>query len=173
MPVEKLFGVGKVTAEKLNRLDVRTCADLRQWDLLALQQQFGKFGEKLFNLCRGIDTREVCSSREAKSISVEETYALDLPDLNACRQQLPALLEKLSQRIERAQRPRAKKLFLKIRFADFQQTTVECLGEQLSPAVFDKILETGFRRRDLPVRLLGIGIRLSSEHIERQLELFH
>lgn len=174
LPVEKLFGVGKVTAEKLNQLGVRTCADLRHWNALALQTQFGKFGEKLFNLCRGIDTREVCPSREAKSISVEETYALDLPDLNACRQQLPALLAKLSQRIQRAQSPaRARKLFLKIRFADFQQTTVECLGEQLNPAVFEKILETGFGRRDLPVRLLGVGIRLSSERLERQLDLFH
>jgi DNA polymerase-4 len=116
----------------------------------------------------------VCSSREAKSISVEETYPLDLPDLNACRQQLPGLLAKLSQRIERAQRPaRARKLFLKIRFADFQQTTVECLGEQLNPTVFEKILETGFGRRDLPVRLLGVGIRLCSDRSARQLDLFH
>lgn len=174
LPVEKLFGVGKVTAEKLNQMGVRTCADLRRWDVLDLQNQFGKFGEKLFNLCRGIDTREVCASREAKSISVEETYPIDLPDLHACRQRLPALLDKLAQRIQRApRRARAQKLFLKIRFADFQQTTVECTGEQLNSAVFEKILETGFRRRDLPVRLLGIGIRLGSECIDRQLELFH
>jgi DNA polymerase-4 len=49
LPVGKLFGVGKVTAEKLNQLGVHTCGDLRAWDGLALQAQFGKFGEKLFS----------------------------------------------------------------------------------------------------------------------------
>jgi DNA polymerase-4 len=174
LPVDKLFGVGKVTAEKLQQLGVHTCADLRRWSLLDLQNQFGKFGEKLFNLCRGIDMREVCSERAAKSISVEETYPLDVPNLHACRQYLPALLRKLAQRVQRGQQSaRAQKLFLKIRFADFQQTTVECSGDELNPAIFEKLLETGFRRRDLPVRLLGIGVRLGGDNIDRQLELFH
>jgi DNA polymerase-4 len=174
LPVSKLFGVGKVTAEKLAQLGVTTCADLRRWALIDLQQQFGKFGEKLFELCRGIDRREVCPARETKSISEEETYPLDVPNLQSCRQHLPALLAKLTQRIQCAQnRSPAKKLFLKIRFADFQQTTVECIGDQLNTAVFEKLLETGFQRRHLPVRLLGVGVRLRSGSVEQQLDLFH
>lgn len=172
LPVNKLFGVGKVTAEKLKQLGIYTCADLRRWPLLDLQIHFGKFGEKLFELSRGIDTREVCVDREAKSISVEETYALDVPSLQACRQRLPALLEKLTQRIQRSQKSaQARKLFLKIRFADFQQTTVECIGDQLRPSTFEKLLETGFQRRQQPVRLLGVGVRLSNR-VDQQLELF-
>lgn len=173
LPVDKLFGVGKVTAEKLKQLGAYTCADLRAWSLLDLQRHFGRFGERLYELCRGIDARAVEPERERKSISVEETYPNDVPNLAACRQQLPHLLAKLQERIQRARAERsANKLFLKIRFADFRQTTVECLGSVAQPALFAKLLETGFQRGQRPVRLLGIGVRLASEKTYDQLELF-
>ncbi|MFT3929334.1 MAG: DNA polymerase IV [Spongiibacteraceae bacterium] len=185
LPVDKLFGVGKVTAEKMKRLGAYTCADLRTWSPPKLQQQFGRFGERLYELCRGIDTREVNPSRERKSISVEETYPNDVPSLAACRQQLPHLLEKLRERIQRARAEHsANKLFLKIRFADFSRTTVECAGSiahtaasaqsSLSTQVsrFEQLLETGFQRGKKPVRLLGVGVRLAADRIESQLELF-
>jgi DNA polymerase IV len=174
LPVKKLHGVGRVTAEKLNRLGVETCADLRNWSLPQLQRHFGKFGERLFDLCRGIDHRPVCATREAKSISVEETYAVDVPDLDACRQQLPQLIEKLLGRIQRANSEQhTGKLFLKIRFADFQQTTIECLALKPQPALFEKLLSTGFQRGQKPVRLLGIGVRLRDDLSQYQLTLFN
>lgn len=163
LPVDKLFGVGRVTAGRLHQLGAATCGDLRAWSLAELQQHFGKFGQRLHQLCRGIDLREVCASRERKSISVEETYALDLPDLAACAEQLPALLEKLQARIVRAGAERlAHKLFIKIRFADFRQTTVECVAGDADPgpARYLQLLETGFERGRQPVRLLGAGVRL-------------
>jgi DNA polymerase-4 len=173
LPVKKLFGVGKVTAAKLNRLDVQTCADMRSWSVLELQRQFGKFGERLFELCRGIDEREVCPSRERKSISVEETYAVDLPDLAACLQQLPDLLSKLEYRIKRAGAERnTHKLFVKIRFADFRQTTAECVATEREPARFEKLLEAAWKRGEMPVRLLGAGVRLIPEEGDEQLGLF-
>lgn len=173
LPVDKLFGVGKVTAEKLNRLGAHTCADLRTWSPSQLQQQFGRFGERLYELCRGIDTREVNPSRERKSISVEETYPSDVPNLAACRQQLPHLLHKLKERIERARAERsANKLFLKIRFADFTRTTVECFGSATQSILFTQLLETGFQRGQKPVRLLGVGVRLAADKVDAQLELF-
>jgi DNA polymerase IV len=174
LPVAKLFGVGKVTAEKLNRLGAHTCADLRAWLPTQLQQQFGRFGERLYELCRGIDRREVEPERERKSISVEETYANDVPNLAACQQQLPQLLAKLKDRIRCARAERnANKLFLKIRFADFRQTTVECFGSIAKPTVFAQLLETGFQRGQRPVRLLGVGVRLATDKMAMQLELFH
>ncbi|HEY3700422.1 MAG TPA: DNA polymerase IV [Spongiibacteraceae bacterium] len=173
LPVEKLFGVGKVTAEKLKCLGAHTCADLRAWSQHELQQQFGRFGERLFELCRGIDRREVNAQRERKSISVEETYPVDVPSLAACQQQLPHLLAKLNERLLRARsETNTNKLFLKIRFADFRQTTIECAGTAAQPALFAKLLETGFQRGQQPVRLLGVGVRLADK-IADQLELFH
>ncbi len=174
LPVEKLHGVGRVTAEKLNTLGVATCADLREWSLMQLQQQFGKFGERLFQLCRGIDERPVCATRTAKSISVEETFAVDIPNLEACLQQLPILVEKLQGRVRRANAEQATgKLFLKIRFADFQQTTIECLALETAPALFEKLLCTGYQRGLKPVRLLGVGVRLREDGLRNQLALFN
>jgi DNA polymerase-4 len=173
LPVEKLFGVGKVTAAKLKRLGAHTCTDLRNWPMADLQHHFGKFGESLYGLCRGVDTRQVSPTRERKSVSVEETYVVDLPDLAACTQQLPALIDKLIERVRRAKAERhLHKLFVKIRFADFRRTTVECVGTGIDYALYKKLLETGFRRGHKPVRLLGAGVRLSGDEEANQLGLF-
>jgi DNA polymerase-4 len=173
LPVEKLHGVGKVTAAKLKRLGALTCADLRSWPMTELQHHFGKFGERLFDLSRGIDTREVCPTRERKSVSVEETYAIDVPDLAACMLRLPSLLDKLRERVRRANAERnTQKLFIKIRFADFRQTTVECMATTLDDALFQTLLETGYQRGQRPVRLLGAGVRLGEDEDTFQLGLF-
>jgi DNA polymerase-4 len=159
LPVDKLYGVGRVTAAKLRRLGAQTCGDLRAWALNDLQQHFGKFGTRLFELSRGLDQREVSPERERKSVSVEETYVTDLPDLQACRDALPELLERLQARIARANAQGSiSKLFIKIRFADFQRTTAECSGSVLDEDSFYRLLATAYHRRSLPVRLLGAGI---------------
>jgi DNA polymerase-4 len=173
LPVEKLHGVGKVTAAKLKKLGAHTCADLRNWAKADLQQHFGKFGENLFGLCRGIDMRAVCPTRERKSVSVEETYVTDLPGLDACMRELPRLTDRLLERIRRAQAERQiQKLFVKIRFADFRRTTAECVATALDDALFQKLLETGFQRSGKPVRLLGAGVRIGEEDDISQLGLF-
>jgi DNA polymerase-4 len=173
LPIAKLHGVGRVTAARLNKLGAQTCADLRGWSLLHLQQHFGKFGERLHGLCRGIDLREVCPSRERKSISVEETYVTDLPDLQACRQALPELLVRLGERVARAKAGSSiGKLFIKIRFDDFQRTTVECSGSVLDEETFSQLLETGHGRRRRPVRLLGAGVGVAQAREQQQPGLF-
>lgn len=173
LPVKKLHGVGKVTAAKLNGLGVQTCADLRSWTLLELQHHFGSFGARLHDLCRGIDERMVSSERERKSVSCEETYTNDVPDLAACQAMLPELYANLLGRIERAGASRhIHKLFAKIKFSDFQQTTIECLGRAPDLAQFARLLETGFARGNKPVRLLGVGVRLGDEAGIEQLSLF-
>lgn len=173
LPVDKLFGVGKVTAMKLKKLGAFTCADLRNWSAVELQRHFGKFGGNLYALCRGIDRRQVNASSERKSVSVEETYVTDLPDLDACMRELTPLIALLTQRIKRANAERyLHKLFVKIRFADFRRTTAECMSTTLDPALCFKLLDTAYRRGQRPVRLLGVGVRLSEEDDDHQLGLF-
>ncbi|MGB6056144.1 MAG: DNA polymerase IV, partial [Burkholderiaceae bacterium] len=162
--------------ERLRRLGADTCGDLRAWPQAELQRHFGKFGDRLFELCRGIDHRAVCPDRIRKSVSVEETYAADLPDLEACLGQLPALTEQLQARITRVgAAPFVHKLFVKIRFADFRKTSVECVAgaDGMQPARFRELLATGFARGQQPVRLLGLGVRLEEgEQAPSQLGLF-
>jgi DNA polymerase IV len=173
LPVKKLFGVGKVTEAKLNRLGVQTCADLRSWTPQELQHHFGRFGARLHGLCRGIDEREVSNARERKSVSVEETYTPDIPDLAGCLRLVPELFDALGKRIARAGAAKqVNKLFVKLKFHDFQQTTVECVGTAPAMAVYEKLMETGWQRHQRAVRLLGLGVRLGEGATLEQLKLF-
>ncbi|MCS0633621.1 DNA polymerase IV [Telluria mixta] len=173
LPVKKLFGVGKVTAAKLHRLGAQTCGDLRDWNMDKLQQHFGSFGARLYDLCRGIDDRDVNPVRERKSISTEETYTPDVPDLEGCLALLPDLYEHLLGRIKRNNAEKfINKLFVKIKFADFQRTTVECVGYAPNMTTFRHLMETGWLRASRPVRLLGVGVRLSDTETVEQLSLF-
>ncbi len=173
LPVKKLYGVGKVTAEKMHRLGLQTCGDMREWSIERLTEHFGSFGHRLHKLCRGIDEREVNTSRERKSISTEETYTPDVPDLDGCLRLLPDLYEHLLGRIKRNGAEKfINKLFVKIKFSDFQQTTVECVGYAPHIPTFARLMETGWARASRPVRLLGVGVRLSDTEIVEQLRLF-
>ncbi len=173
LPVKKLHGVGKVTAAKLNKMGVDTCADLRTWALADLEHHFGRFGARLHDLCRGIDNRVVSNTHERKSVSVEATYNTDMPDLASCLAQIPELFDSLNGRIARADAAKLiNKLSVKIKFADFTQTTVECVGSAPRMALYEKLMETGFARRNLPVRLLGLGVRLGEADNLEQLSLF-
>ena len=78
LPVGRLPGVGKVMEEKLKRFDVRTVADLRKMELAALEDHFGRYGLRLYELARGIDNSEVIPDRPTKSISSEDTFERDL-----------------------------------------------------------------------------------------------
>lgn len=174
LPVEKIFGVGKVTAARLHQLGAHTCNDLRGWSLQVLSQHFGRFGERLYQLCRGEDNRPVETERPRKSLSVENTYPSDLADYAACRAELPALLADLQHRLQRSGEAAAvNKAFVKIKFADFSQTTVECLQRAPGGAVYEQLLAEGLARRLQPVRLLGVGVRFADVPLRpQQLSLF-
>jgi DNA polymerase-4 len=153
-----------VTAAKLEKLGIATCADLRQWSLLDLHRRFGVFGKRLYELARGIDHRAVQADQERKSISVETTYVTDLLALDECTAEIKRLAEQLDARIERAGAMGAiPKLFVKIRFADFQRTTVECIADATDLPTVLSLLEKGFARHNRPVRLLGVGVRLEQD----------
>jgi DNA polymerase-4 len=173
LPVKKLFGVGKVTAAKLGGLGYETCGDLRAASLPELQHHFGKFGLRLYQLSRGIDNRPVSVSDERKSVSCEESYTPDVPDLAACVARMDELLDALAARVKRCNAEgHIQKLYVKLRFADFTKTTVECVGTRQDRAQFMKLLETGYQRRAMPVRLLGAGVRLGPATTVEQGTLF-
>lgn len=173
LPVNRLHGVGKVTAERLGRLGIRTCKELRQWSRLALVREFGSFGERLGQLAWGIDERPVEVDSRRQSLSVEHTYARDLPDLAACLERLPQLLEELDGRLARLDDSyRPDKPFVKVKFHDFTQTTLEQAGAGRGLDSYRRLLGAAFARGARPVRLLGVGVRLLDGRGGEQLELF-
>src|SRR3989338_8211558 len=126
LPVRKLFGVGPKMEEKLSTYNIETCADLQQYSVEYLHSKLGTMGLRLYELARGIDNRSVNPERIRKSISVEETFLNDLPNSEACLAALPELIARLEARIQRAGDIFGiHNLFVKLKFNDFQQTTVE------------------------------------------------
>ena len=79
LSVGRLPGVGKVTEEKLKKLDVQTVGDLRRLDLSALEDHFGRYGVRLYQLARGIDEGAVVPDRPTQSVSAEDTFEHDVP----------------------------------------------------------------------------------------------
>lgn len=174
LPVSKLHGVGKVTAQRLARHGIRTCGDLRQWQKLALVKEFGSFGERLWGLAQGIDERPVQNDSRRQSVSVENTFEQDLPDLPSCLAQLPGLLEELTRRLARLDPSyRAGKPFVKVKFHDFTQTTLEQHGAGRDLDSYQRLLSAAYARGNKAVRLLGVGVRLHDLRGQHeQLELF-
>ncbi len=173
LPVKKIFGVGKVTAEKMHKLGLHTCEDLQALDRVKLHAHFGNFGERLYQQCRGLDERGVNNDSLSKSLSIEDTYAVDLPDLAACQDALGALFDGLltrharahekssnkAQRLGRApQSLQPKTLVLKMRFRDFVTTTAQQAGGKPDLAVYRQLCERAYARGQRPVRLLGLGM---------------
>lgn len=173
LPVEKIFGVGRVTAQKLHDLGVTTCEQLQGLSRRDLATHFGSFGERLWQLSRGIDDRPVQSSRRRKSVSVERTFSEDRSSATQWQDALPDLMEALQQRMRRLD-PHylVQGLLVKVRYADFTSATRETSANLLDEGVFRKLLNEQWEKRGEPVRLIGIGVRLKDTAAPRQGDLF-
>lgn len=177
LKVEKLFGVGQVTAGKLHGLGVMTCGDLQNVPAEVLLEKFGKQGYRLREMAFGRDDREVVVARIAKSVSVERTFSQDLPDKRACESVMASLVADLNLRLSRkAARKPIHKLFIKIRYSDFSTHTLERVRDQIREpelADYQPLLNELVTDTERPVRLLGLGVRFrNGESPVMQLRLF-
>jgi len=177
LPVERLFGVGAVTARKLREMGIETCGDLQGLAHERLIDRFGRHGHRLYEMARGIDERPVRVDRTIKSVSVERTFPRDLPDLEACERELPTLVEDLGRRLARRRTERPiSKVFIKLRFADFSTHSLERSQTGIAvpeEAHYRPLLRELYGDRARPVRLLGLGVRfLETSSPARQMALF-
>lgn len=122
LPVEKFFGVGKVTAEKMKKLGLHTGADLKKLREDELVRHFGKAGKFYFKIVRGIDDREVIPDRETKSVGAEDTFADDLNKLEDLFFELDRIANIVHERLTR-NHLKGKTITVKIKYADFRQIT--------------------------------------------------
>ncbi len=160
LPVRKIWGIGEKTERKLEELGVKTCGQLQRFSRPEIVDFFGKFGLDLYDLCRGIDHREVEPDRPRKSLSTEETFAVDLTTLEQCEEKLEELFQELMADLAQKESMREiRKIFVKLKFNDFTRTTAERAG--LAPTLqdFRSLLDEAFGRTGKPVRLIGLGVR--------------
>ena len=161
LPVERLWGVGPATLERLRRMGVSTVGDLAALEPVAVLGAVGRaHGRHLLDLAAGRDDRPVEIDREAKSIGHEETFAHDLHDLADVRRELVRLADAVAARL-RASGTAGRTFTLKVRDGSFTTTTrattvagavdtAEAILTAVTPLVADIDTAAG-------VRLLGLA----------------
>jgi len=162
LPVGKFFGVGKATEARMKSLGLHTGADLKALSLAELQQAFGKAGSYYFDICRGIDDREVVSQRERKSLGSETTFEKDLDNVDEMLKVLGLLAIEVSDSLE-AKQLSGQTLTLKVKYDNFEQITrsktlqnaLRGVNDML-PVIAELLQKTEVSYRK--VRLLGITV---------------
>jgi DNA polymerase IV len=162
LPIDKFFGVGKVTAAKLREVGIENGADLKGLSQERLRVLLGKHGSQLYRFVRGEDERPVEPTRERKSVGKEVTFERDLVD----RGRMEGILEQLARQVEQRLVEldvRGRTLTLKVRWSNFQLITrsvSRAQGFQDAQAMMPVLrrllaqLDGGNR----PVRLLGVTV---------------
>jgi DNA polymerase IV len=178
LSVEKFYGIGKVTAQKMHKLGIHKGSDLKKWDMESLVRNFGKAGGFFYDIVRGIDDRPVEPDQERKSVGTELTYEKDLTTRFEIIAELYKLEKELMDRLEHSQTT-GRTITLKVKFSDFRQITrsktiqnyirnFDSLHKEVSE------IRKSLKLEGLRIRLLGISIsNLETEDCEdRQLFLF-
>lgn len=178
LPVEKFYGIGKVTSEKMHKLGIHFGADLKKWDLPSLIRNFGKAGMFYFDIARGIDERPVETESERKSVGTELTYDKDLKTQFEIIAELYKVEKELMERLENAGTT-GRTITVKVKFSDFRQIT---RSRTLQNYIRDfatlhrevTTIRKSLRLENVRIRLLGVTVSNleSDEPEERQLHLF-
>ncbi|WP_105900940.1 DNA polymerase IV [Vibrio gangliei] len=172
LPLEKIPGVGKVSIEKLHQAGLYTCLDVRQSNYAELLRRFGLQGASLWKKSHGIDLREVVVERNRKSVGVERTFSENISTFEECWQVIEQrLYPELERRLIKASpQKQITKQGIKVKFADFQQTTIEHNFRVFNLDDFYPLLQEVLKRqKGREIRLLGVNVMLKPEELERQL----
>ena len=162
LQVEKIWGIGPKTADRMHSMGIFNGNDLRKQSLQHLTEVFGKMGQVFYNFARGIDERPVVSEWERKSVSCEQTFSHDISDPMAATIELYHTVLELERRIKK-NTFEGHTLTLKVKFQDFQQITRSITVEQvlrtkddILPLAKQLLQQVEFSSH--PIRLLGLGV---------------
>ena len=162
LPVGRLPGVGKVTEEKLAKLAIKTVGELRGSEVSVLEDKFGRYGVRLYELARGIDENEVIPDRPTQSISAEDTFEYDVL-LSETEPMIRRLAEKLWSASRKESRI-ARTVVLKLKTSQFKILT-RSHSPDSPPSSCEELAEIALKLRarvDLGpqqrYRLVGVGL---------------
>jgi DNA polymerase IV len=175
LPVERIWGVGVKTAERLHGLNIRCVRELRQLEVEYLERLFGIGGNQLYHLARGIDERPVEIERGVKSIGREITFSEDIRDREALATFLLELTVDVGRKL-RKEALKAKTINLKLRFKDFSTITRARTLDSLTNLDEDIFASTSELLQEVvlkdSVRLIGVSVSNLSDQEDSQLSLF-
>jgi DNA polymerase-4 len=176
LPVSRFHGVGPVTAAKMERLGIRTGADLQMWSLPELEAHFGSSAHWYWRICRGIDERDVKPDRPYKSVSAERTFDEDLIEPAKLAAELERIAGYAWARVERAE-VAGRTVTLKVKFGDFTIITrSKSFGapvrDQAQFAAAGQTLLRALMPLPKGIRLLGLGLHnLAGEEVVQPQQL--
>ena len=162
LPADALWGVGPKTAEKLAELGILTIGEIASYPLRELERRFGQIGSDLHRRAQGIDNSPVHVSHETKSVSHEETFAVDTNDERQLREVIRGHSQSIGKRLRKLELY-GSTVKVKLRWPDFktitrQNTLPEPTDdakqiEKLALGIFKKYWKAGRK-----VRLIGVGV---------------
>jgi DNA polymerase-4 len=169
LPIEKFYGIGKVTASKMYNLGIFKGSDLKEKSESFLMEHFKSSGSHYYNIVRGIHTSKVKPNRKRKSVAAEHTFVKNLTSEVFMLEKLEKISEELEKRLLHSN-VSGKTITLKIKYSDFKTQT---RSKTLPYFVKDKsiLLETVkellFQEKVMnSVRLLGISVTNLNNHIK-------
>lgn len=172
LPLKKVHGLGSHGVEKLQNIGIYTIEDLMRLDLDYLRDIFGKHGEYIYWVIRGVDDRKVNPDRERKSLGKERTFAKNTRDKDLLRKYLYDIAEKIEAELAQKQ-IQGKTVNLKIKNADFKtQSKAITLQEPICSK--EDIYQTAIELLDEVyggeyIRLIGISLSRLSDRDTNQL----
>lgn len=161
LPIQKFYGVGKVTTEKMFQLGIFTGLDLKNKTLEFLEQHFGKSGSYYYQVVRGIHNSPVQAKRTTKSVAAEHTFDVNLSSEIFMLEQLESISRQIEKRLQKHSIS-GKTITLKIKYSDFSlQTRSKTMPYYISDKslIFEIVKELLYQERlKDSVRLLGIAL---------------
>ncbi len=162
LPIEKFFGIGKVTAAKMKRMGVFRGKDLNRFALTDLESRLGKLGKYLYHLSRGEDHRPVVADRLRKSIGAERTYDQDIEKFDGLEHAFLSIAQEVFRRLSQVN-VYGKTITIKLKFSDFSQITrsrtlaeIATSEDQIYTNALELIEE--FKDQNFSIRLVGVSI---------------
>jgi DNA polymerase-4 len=171
MPAARIWGIGKKTNEILKNKGITVVADLQKLSLEFLVERFGKQGEELYALCRGIDDRPVGEDGSVKSISREHTFNEDSPDREAWQGVLFSLAQDVARQARRAG-VKGGTVVLMYRKTDFSKHTkrkTAALPTNVAKFIYEGALDLLTQVQDTSLRLIGVGLTGLSRDLQTDL----
>lgn len=157
-PVGILYGIGKKTEERLQRMGIRTVGELRRTSPARLSS-FGVLGEEMLLYAKGIDHRKVTPNAPSKSIGKETTFLKDVTDMSMLKDTLLLLCRTVSDQLK-AKQLLCRTVTLKLKFSNMQSITRSLSGKLTNQA--DRIYQTAVTLLEQnapqePIRLIGVS----------------
>jgi len=178
LPIEKFFGIGKVTAKKMHEMGINSGIDLKAISLEELARRFGKMGRYYYDISRAVDERPVNPNRIRKSLGAERTFEDDLNTDELIIEETERIAGILIERMDKSA-TKGKTVTLKVKYNDFEVINRSKTYEHMITKPTEILqISKELMLKELPaikgIRLIGVtlsNLESNKEQVHKQLTI--